>query len=52
MSEVYVVPLDLEPDKMDPVTRKPQIPITTFDHLIINRTADKKAKENSSVEQI
>ena len=44
MSEVYIVPRDLDPDKMDPVTHKPQIPITTFDHLIINRNANSKDK--------
>lgn len=44
MSEVYIVPRDLDPDKMDPVTRKPQVPITTFDHLIINRNANDKDK--------
>jgi methyl-accepting chemotaxis protein len=44
MSEVYIVPSDLDPDKMDPETHKLQIPITTFDHLIINRSASDKDK--------
>lgn len=51
MSEVYIVPLDLEPDQIDPFTKKTQVPITTFDHLIINRTADNKEEDTSGIEQ-
>ncbi len=40
MSEVYVVPADMDPDQVDPVTGKPQAPITTFDELIIGRHAE------------
>ncbi len=41
MSEVYIVPADLNPDQVDPVTKKLQIPITTFDHLIVGKSQDK-----------
>lgn len=38
MSEVYIVPLDLDPDAIDPVTGEKQAPITTFDELIVGKT--------------
>ena len=40
MSEVYIVPLDMEPDRIDSHTKKLQEPITTFDKLIVGRNAD------------
>lgn len=33
MSEVYIVPIDLNPDKIDPVTGEHEIPILMFDAL-------------------
>ena|GEM_PF-1706682 len=36
VSEVYVVPLDLSPDKFDPITLAKEAPIMMFDHLIVN----------------
>ncbi|MFQ5513438.1 MAG: sensor histidine kinase [Myxococcota bacterium] len=39
LSEVYIVPLDLDPDAIDPHTGKLQEPITTFDELIVGRHA-------------
>lgn len=42
VSEVYIVPKDIEPDHIDPVTKKPETPITTFDQLIVGALADKK----------
>ena len=36
VSEVYVVPLDLSPDKFDPITLANEAPIMMFDHLIVN----------------
>lgn len=35
MSEVYVVPADLDGDKIDPVTGEPEFPILMFDQLIV-----------------
>lgn len=40
VSEVYILPIDFDPDSIDPSTGKPQEPITTFDQLIVGRTAD------------
>ena len=39
ISEVYIVPIDLAPDQIDPVTAKPQEPILMFDQLIVNAGA-------------
>jgi signal transduction histidine kinase/CheY-like chemotaxis protein len=43
ISEVYIVPVDFDPDAIDPYTGKPQEPITTFDELIVGRTADTRS---------
>ncbi len=40
MSEVYIVPVDLEPDQLDPETGRAQEPITTFDRLIVGQHAE------------
>ncbi len=40
ISEIYIVPLDMQPDEIDSVTGKLQEPITTFDKLIIGQNAD------------
>ncbi len=40
MSEVYIVPVDLDPESIDPATGKLQEPILTFDELIVGRDAD------------
>ena len=34
VSEIYIVPVDLDPDAIDPVTHEPQEPILMFDRLI------------------
>lgn len=39
ISEVYIVPLEMDPDSIDPRTGKPWAPTITFDELIIGRTA-------------
>ena len=51
VSEVYIVPKDIEPDKIDPETKKPEAPITTFDQLIVGAQAE-KADDNSGPEEI
>jgi len=43
MSEVYVVPLGLDPDATNPGT--PREPLTTFDEVILGRTASTTAVE-------
>ena len=53
MSEIYIVPLAFEPDQVDVLTGKLQIPITTFDQLIVGRHADLKIEnEESELEEI
>jgi signal transduction histidine kinase len=36
VSEVYVVPVEINPDRLDPATSKPEAPILMFDELIMN----------------
>jgi signal transduction histidine kinase len=36
VSEVYVVPVELDPNHVDPLTLKPQAPILMFDQMILN----------------
>jgi diguanylate cyclase (GGDEF)-like protein len=36
VSEVYIVPADLDPDRIDPVTGRPEEPILMFDQLIVH----------------
>lgn len=40
VSEVYILPVDFDPDAVDPNTGKFQEPITTLDALIVGRTAE------------
>ncbi|MFO0837291.1 MAG: ATP-binding protein [Phycisphaerae bacterium] len=39
VSEVYIVPADLDPDQVNPRTGKPDEPLVTFDELIVGRSA-------------
>ncbi|MFO1009430.1 MAG: methyl-accepting chemotaxis protein [Planctomycetota bacterium] len=48
MSEVYIVPLDLDPDAIDPATGQPGAPIITYDELIVGRHADEEQSVQSS----
>ncbi|MFO0829342.1 MAG: ATP-binding protein [Phycisphaerales bacterium] len=56
MSEVYIVPLDLDPDELDANTGAPQAPITTFDELIVGREAEADAvrpdDDNEELEEV
>lgn len=54
VSELYIVPVDLEPDEIDPNTGEPQEPITTFDEFIVGRNADQDAhaEEHAEIEEI
>jgi methyl-accepting chemotaxis protein len=45
VSEVYVVPVDLDSDKIDEVTHKPQEPILMFDAIHFDPSLEKKAEE-------
>ncbi len=40
VSEVYILPLDFNPERIDPVTGKNEEPIIMFDQMIVGRTAD------------
>ena len=47
ISEVYIVPVDLDPDQVDPHTGKLQEPIITFDELIVGRHAEQPKGDKS-----
>lgn len=36
ISKIYVLPIDFDPKKLNPVTQKPQTPILTFDQFIVD----------------
>ncbi len=55
MSEIYILPTKLEPDKIDPITGKPDIPILTYDQFIVSDAAPAKegeAPETDKLEQV
>jgi signal transduction histidine kinase/DNA-binding response OmpR family regulator len=54
MSEVYIVPLELDPDRIDPETHEGEAPITTFDGLIVGRHGGPQevARRTSELEEI
>ncbi len=51
VSEVYIVPAEFEPDVIDPVTKKLQTPMITFDEVIVGKSNQvktaKESKENA-----
>ena len=50
MSEAYIVPADLDPERIDPVTGEPEAPIITFDELILGRTAEDSTAKDTTIE--
>ncbi len=38
VSELYIVPVDLDPDGLDPLGLAPREPLTTFDEFVVGRT--------------
>jgi methyl-accepting chemotaxis protein len=47
VSEVYIVPVSLDPDAVDPKTGKPEAPILMFDQLIVgNEEKEEKDRTN------
>ncbi|MEQ1632223.1 MAG: ATP-binding protein, partial [Planctomycetota bacterium] len=54
MSEVYVVPVDFDPDSVDPRTGHAQEPLIAFDELIVGRQADahEDGHEHAELEEI
>jgi signal transduction histidine kinase/CheY-like chemotaxis protein len=44
VSEVYIVPADLDPTKIDRITGKPEEPILMLDQLIVGRSLDSGKK--------
>lgn len=51
VSEIYLVPVDIEPDKIDPVTGKSEEPIIMFDKIIIDNQKIEEV-DSSPFEQV
>jgi diguanylate cyclase (GGDEF)-like protein len=49
VSEVYVIPRDFNPDRIDPVTGKPEEPIIMFDELIVDAASKVEEKLKDSL---
>ncbi|MBX7144240.1 MAG: hypothetical protein K1X79_07295 [Oligoflexia bacterium] len=54
MSEVYIVPEDINPDQIDPNTKAPGAPIVTFDELVVGKRAEseEEAEEGAAANQV
>ena len=48
ISEVYVLPADFDPERIDPATGALEVPIIMFDELIVGRDADGAEAESAS----
>lgn len=51
VSEIYIVQKDLDPDRLDPVTGRPQTPILMFDQLITDEQASGSEAHDASRKQ-
>ncbi len=51
LSEIYLIPKSLDPDKVDPLTGRPEEPIATFDELIVNSKKEDSNDESSESEK-
>jgi diguanylate cyclase (GGDEF)-like protein len=49
VSEVYLIPGDFDPERIDPVTGKPEEPIVMFDELIVDAAAKVDEKLRGSL---
>jgi methyl-accepting chemotaxis protein len=47
LSEIYLLPKSIDPDVIDPVTKKPEEPITTFDELVLSDVLKDKDEEEA-----
>ena len=54
VSEIYIVPLDFDPDQVDPVTHRNQTPITTFDAMIVGKVGgnDEADRKSDGVDEV
>lgn len=52
ISEVYVVPADIDPDRIDPVIGRPEEPIIMFDQLIVGQNKDQGETRPSAVNEV
>ncbi len=50
LSELYIVPVDMQPDKVDPLSAKYGAPLKSFDDRIVGKTAGSKVRQRDSDE--
>jgi len=51
MSEIYIVPVGCDPDRVDPGTQKSECPILTFDELIVGHNGGEKSEAHEEHEE-
>ena len=51
MSEIYIVPVGFDPDRVDPGTQKSECPILTFDELIVGHNGGEKSEAHEEHEE-
>ena len=49
LSEIYIVPVDFDPDRLDPITGAPEVPTIMFDELIVGQTGGPAIRESRKV---
>ena len=52
LSEVYIVPLGFDPDRVDPITGELEMPIVTFDELIVGQNHRPSQSNIASIPEI
>lgn len=50
VSELYITPLDFDPEKIDPITGNLEEPIIMFDEVIVGRSGDDKGDNHVDVQ--
>ncbi len=52
ISEIHIVPIDMDPDRIDPVTLKPEEPILMFDELVLNSSANLSLADHKAMPEM
>lgn len=52
VSEVYIVPVSLDPDRIDPVTKTNEVPILMFDTVLLGNEIPGAFEESSGLEEV
>lgn len=52
LSEIYILPKSIDPHKIDPVTKKPEEPILTFDEFVVAEKTEDKKEDKAKLEEV